>query len=87
MRWNWLASGPASGATLCLFDGSPFALNGSVLWDYAAQERFAIFGTPAKYIDAVRKGGIEPLKTHDLSDLRLITSTGSPLSPEAFQRR
>jgi acetoacetyl-CoA synthetase len=84
MMWNWLASGLASGATLCLFDGSPFAPNGNVLWDYAAEERFAIFGTSAKYIDAVRKGGIEPLKTHDLSDLRLITSTGSPLSPEGF---
>ncbi|TCM77115.1 acetoacetyl-CoA synthase [Rhizobium sp. BK068] len=84
MMWNWLASGLASGATLCLFDGSPFAPSGNVLWDYAAQQRFAIFGTSAKYIDAVRKGGIEPLKTHDLSELRLITSTGSPLSPEGF---
>jgi len=84
MMWNWLASGLASGATLCLFDGSPFAPSGHVLWDYAAEERFAIFGTSAKYIDAVRKGGIEPLKTHDLSELRLITSTGSPLSPEGF---
>ncbi|WP_435528437.1 acetoacetate--CoA ligase [Mesorhizobium shangrilense] len=84
MMWNWLASGLASGATLCLFDGSPFAPSGSVLWDYAAKERFAIFGTSAKYIDAVRKDGIEPWKTHDLSNLRLITSTGSPLSPEGF---
>ncbi|MBX9456682.1 MAG: acetoacetate--CoA ligase [Rhizobium sp.] len=84
MMWNWLVSGLASGATLCLFDGSPFAPSGNVLWDYAAEERFAIFGTSAKYIDAVRKGGIEPLKTHDLSELRLIASTGSPLSPEGF---
>ncbi|TIX62182.1 MAG: acetoacetate--CoA ligase, partial [Mesorhizobium sp.] len=68
MMWNWLASGLASGATLCLFDGSPFAPSGNILWDYAAEERFAVFGTSAKYIDAVRKGGIEPLKTHDLSD-------------------
>ncbi|MET3775695.1 acetoacetyl-CoA synthetase [Rhizobium alvei] len=84
MMWNWLASGIATGATLCLFDGSPFAPNGNVLWDYAAEEKFAVFGTSAKYIDAVRKGGIEPLKTHDLSHLQLITSTGSPLSPEGF---
>ncbi|MFB8343836.1 acetoacetate--CoA ligase [Brucella cytisi] len=84
MMWNWLASGLASGAALCLFDGSPFAPSGNVLWDYAAEEHFAVFGTSAKYIDAVRKSGIEPLKTHDLSDLRLITSTGSPLSPEGF---
>ncbi|MBB4953899.1 acetoacetyl-CoA synthetase [Agrobacterium vitis] len=84
MMWNWLASGLASGATLCLFDGSPFAPNGEVLWDYAASERFAMFGTSAKYIDALRKDGIEPIKTHDLSALRVVTSTGSPLSPEGF---
>ncbi|MDB5526173.1 MAG: acetoacetate--CoA ligase [Rhizobium sp.] len=84
MMWNWLVSGLASGATLCLFDGSPFAPDGNVLWNYAQEERFAVFGTSAKYIDAVRKGGIEPMKSHDLTTLRLITSTGSPLSPEGF---
>jgi acetoacetyl-CoA synthetase len=84
MMWNWLVSGLASGTTLCLFDGSPFAPDGNVLWNYAADEKFAVFGTSAKYIDAVRKGGIEPMKTHDLSSLRLVTSTGSPLSPEGF---
>ena len=81
MMWNWLVSGLASKATLCLFDGSPFAPDGNVLWNYAAEERFAVFGTSAKYIDAVRKGDIEPARTHDLSSLRLVTSTGSPLSP------
>jgi acetoacetyl-CoA synthetase len=55
-----------------------------VLFDYAAQEGFAIFGTSAKYIDAVRKAGLTPANSHDLSALRLITSTGSPLSPEGF---
>ncbi|RDL52832.1 Acetyl-coenzyme A synthetase [Ensifer sp. M14] len=84
MMWNWLASGLAVGATLCLFDGSPFYPDGNVLFDYAAEEAFAVFGTSAKYIDAVRKGGFEPAKTHDLSHLRLLTSTGSPLSPEGF---
>ncbi|MGK9052330.1 acetoacetate--CoA ligase [Neorhizobium petrolearium] len=84
MMWNWLASGLAVGATLCLFDGSPFAPDGNVLFDYAQDEEFAVFGTSAKYIDAVRKGGIIPKDTHDLSALRLITSTGSPLSPEGF---
>ncbi|XXB09868.1 acetoacetate--CoA ligase (plasmid) [Rhizobium sp. YTUHZ045] len=84
MMWNWLVSGLASGATLCLFDGSPFAPDGNVLFDYAEAERFAIFGTSAKYIDAVRKGGLTPRKSHDLSSLRLMTSTGSPLSPEGF---
>lgn len=84
MMWNWLASGLASGATLCLFDGSPFYPDGNVLFDYAEQEKFAIFGTSAKYIDAVRKGGLVPKQSHDLSSLRMMTSTGSPLSPEGF---
>ncbi|QEE46535.1 acetoacetate--CoA ligase [Rhizobium sp. WL3] len=84
MMWNWLVSGLACGATLCLYDGSPFYPDGNVLFDYAADEKFAIFGTSAKYIDAVRKGGLTPKTTHDLSSLRLMTSTGSPLSPEGF---
>ena len=84
MMWNWLVTGLASGATLCLYDGSPFAPDGNVLFDYAAKEGFAVFGTSAKYIDAVRKSGLEPGRTHDLSALRLVTSTGSPLSPEGF---
>ena len=84
MMWNWLVSGLAVGATLCLFDGSPFAPDEEVLFDYAQDERFAVFGTSAKYIDAVRKSGLVPRETHDLSHLRLMTSTGSPLSPEGF---
>jgi acetoacetyl-CoA synthetase len=84
MMWNWLVSGLACGATLCLYDGSPFYPDGNVLFDYAADEKFAIFGTSAKYIDAVRKGGLTPKNTHDLTSLRLLTSTGSPLSPEGF---
>lgn len=84
MMWNWLASGLAIGATLCLFDGSPFYPDGNVLFDFAEDEKFAVFGTSAKYIDAVRKGGFVPKNTHDLSSLRLLTSTGSPLSPEGF---
>ncbi len=84
MMWNWLVSGLAVGATLCLFDGSPFHPDGNVLFDYAQAEQFAIFGTSAKYIDAVRKGGFTPVSTHDLVALRLMTSTGSPLSPEGF---
>jgi len=84
MMWNWLVSGLAVGATLCLYDGSPFHPDGNVLFDYAAEEGFAVFGTSAKYIDAVRKGGLTPRTSHDLSDLRLLTSTGSPLSPEGF---
>ncbi|MBB3540171.1 MULTISPECIES: acetoacetate--CoA ligase [unclassified Rhizobium] len=84
MMWNWLVSGLAVGATVCLFDGSPFAPDGNVLFDFAATEKFAVFGTSAKYIDAVRKSGLTPRTSHDLSSLRLMTSTGSPLSPEGF---
>jgi len=84
MMWNWLVSGLASGAVLCLYDGSPFHPDGNVLFDYAQAEKFAVFGTSAKYIDAVRKSGLTPKASHDLSSLRLMTSTGSPLSPEGF---
>jgi len=84
MMWNWLASGLAAGATLMLYDGSPFLTRGTVLWDYAAEEKISIFGTSAKYIDALAKLGLEPGKTHDLSALRALLSTGSPLAPESF---
>ena len=84
MMWNWLSTGLASGATLCLYDGSPFAPSSTALWDFAAAEKITIFGTSAKYIDAMRKAGLEPRKTHDLTALKMINSTGSPLSPQSF---
>ncbi|MDQ0392722.1 acetoacetate--CoA ligase [Labrys monachus] len=84
MMWNWLVAGLANGETLLLFDGSPFHPAPTVLFDFAARERAALFGTSAKYIDAARKAGLTPRLTHDLSALRLMTSTGSPLSPEGF---
>jgi acetoacetyl-CoA synthetase len=84
MMWNWLASGLAAGATLLLYDGSPFAARGTVLWDYAEQEKMTVFGTSAKYIDALAKLGLVPRETHDLSALRALLSTGSPLAPESF---
>ena len=84
MMWNWLVSGLASGATLLLYDGSPFVSKGSVLWDYAAEEKMTVFGTSAKYIDALAKLRMEPGRTHDLSSLRALLSTGSPLVPESF---
>jgi acetoacetyl-CoA synthetase len=84
MMWNWLASALASEAALILYDGSPFALDGRVLWDYAEKERVDVFGTSAKYIDACAKLGLEPAKTHDLSSVRSMLSTGSPLAPEGF---
>nr|WP_265945848.1 acetoacetate--CoA ligase [Dechloromonas sp. A34] len=84
MMWNWLVSGLAAGATLLLYDGSPFAGGGTVLFDYAAAEKMTHFGTSAKFIDAAAKLGLRPGKTHDLSALRAMFSTGSPLSPEGF---
>ncbi len=84
MMWNWLISGLACGATLLLYDGSPFAAKGTVLFDYAAAEKMTHFGTSAKFIDAAAKLGLMPGKTHDLTALRAMFSTGSPLSPEGF---
>ncbi len=84
MMWNWLVSALLSGSTLILYDGSPFHPSANALWDYAQDERITLFGTSAKYIDSVKKAGIEPAKTHDLSSVRLIASTGSPLAPESF---
>ncbi len=84
MMWNWLVSGLASGATLMLFDGSPFHPDGNVLWRYAESEKFTQFGTSAKYIDACNKAGMAPGRDHDLDSLRLVMSTGSTLSPESF---
>ncbi|MGI9387793.1 MAG: acetoacetate--CoA ligase, partial [Methyloligellaceae bacterium] len=84
MMWNWLVSGLATGATLLLFDGSPFAPSGEVLFDYAQEEGMTIFGTSAKYIDAIKKAELRPGETHNLSALRLMASTGSPLAPESY---
>jgi acetoacetyl-CoA synthetase len=85
MMWNWLVSGLASGATLLLYDGSPFYPDGNVLFDFADAEKMTYFGTSAKFIDSVRKAGLKPIRTHDLSIVRTISSTGSPLSPEDFR--
>jgi acetoacetyl-CoA synthetase len=84
MMWNWLVTGLAARATLMLYDGSPFICDGRILWDYAQDERINVFGTSAKYIDAIAKQRQEPVKTHKLGALRSILSTGSPLSPESF---
>jgi acetoacetyl-CoA synthetase len=84
MMWNWLVSGLSAGATLLLYDGSPFHPNGNILWDYAKAERCTHFGTSAKYIDALKKAGLAPGRTHDLAALRVMLSTGSPLAPESF---
>jgi acetoacetyl-CoA synthetase len=85
MMWNWLVSGLASGATLLLYDGSPFYPDGNVLFDFADAEEMTYFGTSAKFIDSVRKAGLRPIDTHSLATVRTISSTGSPLSPEGFE--
>jgi len=84
MMWNWLVTVLASDATLLLYDGSPFHPDGNVLFDFADQTRMTLFGTSAKFIDAVAKAGLEPRKTHGLDTVRTMTSTGSPLVPESF---
>jgi acetoacetyl-CoA synthetase len=85
MMWNWLASGLASGATLMLYDGSPFADEGRVLWDYAEQAGCTHFGTSAKYIDGLHKINLEPKHHYRLAPLRTVLSTGSPLVAESFE--
>ncbi|KQT53746.1 acetoacetyl-CoA synthetase [Aureimonas sp. Leaf454] len=84
MMWNWLVSGLARGATLLLYDGSPFHPGPNVLLDYADAERMTHFGTSAKYIDALKKSGARPIESHDLRTLRAMMSTGSPLVSESF---
>ena len=84
MMWNWLASALASGATLLLYDGAPFYPDGNVLFDFADETGMTHFGTSAKFIDAVKKAGLEPARTHSLASLRSMLSTGSPLVPESF---
>ena len=84
MMWNWLVTGLASEATLLLYDGSPFHPGPSALFDYAVAEGMSVFGTSAKYIDAVKKSGLRPIESHDLRTVRMMMSTGSPLAPESF---
>ncbi len=84
MMWNWLVAGLACGATIVLYDGSPFHPDGGRLWRMAEQENLTVFGTSAKYIAALEKAGLAPGRDHDLSSLRTILSTGSPLAPESF---
>jgi acetoacetyl-CoA synthetase len=84
MMWNWLVSAIAVEATIVLYEGSPFFPGAERLWEMASAERLTMFGTSAKYIDAVRKSGYRPGITVDLSHLAQICSTGSPLSVDGF---
>jgi acetoacetyl-CoA synthetase len=84
MMWNWLVSALASKAALVLYDGSPFYPDGEVLWRYAEDIDMTIFGTSAKYIEAMKNVALRPRGKFGLSKLRTIASTGSVLSPESF---
>lgn len=84
MMWNWLVSGLAVGTTLVLYDGSPFHPDAGVLWRIAEEERITLFGTSAKYLSALEKSSFVPVERADLSPLRTMLSTGSPLLPDGF---
>ena len=84
MMWNWLVSALASSATIVLYDGAPFAPAAHSLWDIVAGERVTAFGTSARYLALSQKEGVAPRRTHDLSSLRTILSTGSPLAPHSY---
>ena len=85
MMWNWLVSGLARGATLILYDGSPFAREGRRLLDAIDEERISVFGVGAKYLGALEKAGVVPAESHKLSTLKTVLSTGSPLPHEGFE--
>lgn len=84
MMWNWLISALASKATLLLFDGNPAYPDPKPLWAFTSRHKCTLFGTSAKYIDALKMAGFRPKDHVDLQDLRVITSTGSPLVHESF---
>ena len=85
MMWNWLTSSLAVGATLVLYDGFPFHPDAGALWKMAQDERITLFGTSAGYIAALMNSGVKPRETYDLTPLRTVLSTGSPLSVEGFE--
>lgn len=84
MMWNWMVSTLMTGATLVIYDGSPFHPSPNVLWDMAEAEKISIFGTSAKYISALEKASLLPNQHYSLSKLKALLSTGSPLSNESF---
>ncbi|WP_168013024.1 acetoacetate--CoA ligase [Halomonas salinarum] len=84
MMWNWLVSGLATGLSLVLYDGSPFAPDPKSLWSLAEREGISVFGTSAKYLSACEKQGLRPAQRFDLGKLRALLSTGSALLPQSF---
>ena len=85
MMWNWLTTSLSVGATLVLYDGNPFHPGPDALWKMAEEEKIDIFGTSAGYIAALKNAGVKPGKTFDLSSMKSLLSTGSPLSKEDFE--
>jgi len=85
MMWNWLTSSLSTGATLVLFDGNPFHPDPGALWKMAQDEKITVFGTSAGYIAALQNAGVKPGKEYDLTPLKAVLSTGSPLSIEGFE--
>ncbi|MHB1126903.1 MAG: acetoacetate--CoA ligase, partial [Bacillota bacterium] len=85
MMWNWLVSSLAVGATVALFDGSPFYPDPGTLFKFVEDERITVFGTSAKYLASIEKAGLKPGGSYDLSSLKAILSTGSPLGAESFE--
>lgn len=84
MMWNWLVSGLASGACIVLYDGSPFADQGNVLLDLASRESIKVFGVGAKYLQSLQRNGLAPSEFRDISSVKTLLSTGSPLNEESF---
>jgi len=84
MMWNWLVSSLGVGVKTVLYDGAPLAPTPEILWEMVDREGITIFGTSAKYLALLEKSGTEPRKNHDLSKLKAILSTGSPLAHHSF---
>ena len=84
MMWNFLVGGLTTDASIVLYDGSPAARDGGALWDLAEAAGITCFGTGAAFIGSCQKAGLRPAETRDLSAIRSVGSTGSPLSPEGF---
>ena len=84
MMWNWLVSALGTGASVMLYDGSPTYPDNTVLWQFADEEQFSHFGTSAKYIETLMKDDVNPSAIFKLSNLKVICSTGSPLSAECY---
>ena len=85
MMWNWLTSALGTGATVVLYDGNPFYPDEGALWQMAQQEKITVFGTSAGYLSALQNTGMRPGDQYDLSSLRAVLSTGSPLPEEGFE--